>query len=150
MPQKHEIYGYFFYSFSKVFVEKYVKYILQEMKNGLSLRQQQLHMIMYYIITWAFHKLTCRQNKCTPKNKQYFHFSSPLKDTEIFPELLIWSDSWQLLWSTIDFLLQFIYYIFKYLLNELGCHNKHDTNGWVNLSVISVESFLLYPDEPLM
>ena len=34
--------------------------------------------------------------------------------------------------------------------NELGCHNKHDTNGWVNLSVITVESFLLYPDEPLM
>ena len=35
--------------------------------------------------------------------------------------------------------------------NELGCDNKHDTNGWVNLSVIdSVESFLLYPDEPFM
>ena len=36
--------------------------------------------------------------------------------------------------------------------NELGCYNKHDTNGWMNLSVInvSVESFLLYPDEPLV
>ena len=36
--------------------------------------------------------------------------------------------------------------------NELEYHNKNDTNGWVNLSVInvSVESFLLYPDEPLM
>ena len=75
------------------------------MKNGLSLRQQQLQVIMYYIITWAFHKLTGRQNKCTPKNKQYFYFSSPLKDTEIFPKLLFWSDSWQLLCSTIDFLL---------------------------------------------
>ena len=35
--------------------------------------------------------------------------------------------------------------------NELGCDNtvKHDTNGWVNLSVInvSVERFLQYPDE---
>ena len=43
--------GIFFYSFSKVFVGKYIKYILQEMKNGLSLRQQQLQVIMYYIIT---------------------------------------------------------------------------------------------------
>ena len=36
--------------------------------------------------------------------------------------------------------------------DELGRDNKHDTNGWMNLSVInvSVESFLLYPDEPLM
>ena len=34
--------------------------------------------------------------------------------------------------------------------NELGCHNKHDTNGSVNFSVInvSIESFLEYPDEP--
>ena len=38
--------------------------------------------------------------------------------------------------------------------NELGCDNTraHDTNRWMNLSVInvSVGSFLLYPDEPLM
>ena len=34
--------------------------------------------------------------------------------------------------------------------NELGCDNKHGTNGWVNLSVINVstESLLRYPDEP--
>ena len=34
--------------------------------------------------------------------------------------------------------------------NELGCDNKHDKNGWVNLSVInvSIEDFLQYPDEP--
>ena len=38
MLQKHEIYGYFcFYSFSNVFAEKYIKYIPQELKNGLSL-----------------------------------------------------------------------------------------------------------------
>ena len=38
------------------------------------------------------------------------------------------------------------------LPNELGCDNKHDTNGWVNLSVITVstENFLQYSDEPLM
>ena len=34
--------------------------------------------------------------------------------------------------------------------NELGCDNKHDKNGWVNLSVInvSIEDFLQYRDEP--
>ena len=34
--------------------------------------------------------------------------------------------------------------------NELGCDKKHGTNGWVNLSVItvSIESFLQYLDEP--
>ena len=41
----------FFYSFSKVFEENFIKNILQEMKNGLTLRQQQLQVIMYYIIT---------------------------------------------------------------------------------------------------
>ena len=74
MPLKHEIYGYFFYICSTVFAEKYMKNILQEMKNGLSLRQQQLQVIMYYIITWAFHKLTCRQNKCTPKKRTILLF----------------------------------------------------------------------------
>ena len=43
---------------------------------------------------------------------------------------------------------------------QLGFDNKHDTNGWVNFSLIlkkllkeknaSFESFLLYPDEPFM
>ena len=51
MPQKHEIYE-IFYSFSKkVFAENFIKNILLEMKNGLSLIQQQLQVIMYYIIT---------------------------------------------------------------------------------------------------
>ena len=34
------------------------------MKNGLSLRQQQLQVIMYYIITWAYYKLSRRQDEC--------------------------------------------------------------------------------------
>ena len=50
MPQKHEIYQ-IFYIFSKVFAENFIKNILLEMKNGLSLIQQQLQVIMYYIIT---------------------------------------------------------------------------------------------------
>ena len=37
----------FFYSFSKVFAEQYITNILQEMKNGLSVRQQQRQVIMY-------------------------------------------------------------------------------------------------------
>ena len=40
----------FFNCLSKVFAENFIKNILQEMKNGLSLRQQQLQVIMYYII----------------------------------------------------------------------------------------------------
>ena len=44
MPQKHEIYGGS-YRFWTVFEEKCKKYILQEMKNGFSLRQQQLQVI---------------------------------------------------------------------------------------------------------
>ena len=41
----------FFNRLSKVFAENFIKNILQEMKNGLSLRQQQLQVIMLYIIT---------------------------------------------------------------------------------------------------
>ena len=43
-----------------------------------------------YVVTWAFHKLTCRQNKCTypEKTEQYFYFSLTLKDAEILPKLL--------------------------------------------------------------
>ena len=59
-----------FLQFFESFRGKYkLKNILQEMKNGLSLRQQQLQVIMYYIITWAFHKLSCRQNECTYSEK---------------------------------------------------------------------------------
>ena len=36
----------FFNRLSKVFAENFIKNILQEMKNGLSLRQQQLQVIM--------------------------------------------------------------------------------------------------------
>ena len=75
MPQKHEIYG-IFYSFSKVFTESFIKNILQEMKNGLSLRQQQLQVIMYYIITWAYYKLSRRQDECI--------YSAKKNDTFIF------------------------------------------------------------------
>ena len=77
MPQKHEIYGYFFLQFFESFRGKYkLKNILQEMKNGLSLRQQQLQVIMYYIITCHEHFMRTLADKTNapPKNEQYFYF----------------------------------------------------------------------------
>ena len=68
MPQKHEIHG-FFLQFFESLCGKFYKNIFQEMKNGLSLKQQQLQVIMYHIIIWAFHKLSCRQNECTYPEK---------------------------------------------------------------------------------
>ena len=49
MPQKHEIYAYFFFlQFFESFRRKYkLTNFLREMKNGLSLRQQQLQVIMH-------------------------------------------------------------------------------------------------------
>ena len=44
MPQKHEIYGVF-YSFSKAFAEEFIKPILQDMKNGLSLRNYDNYVV---------------------------------------------------------------------------------------------------------
>ena len=88
MPQKHEICGYFFTVFRRFSRKNIIKDILQEMKNGLSLRQRQLQVIMYYIITWAFHKqykLQTKRMHIPRKNEQYFYFSLPLKATEIFP-----------------------------------------------------------------
>ena len=41
----------FFYNFLNVIAENFIKNVLLEMKNGLSLSQQQLQVIMYYIIT---------------------------------------------------------------------------------------------------
>ena len=117
--------------FSRVFTEKYIKNIFQEMKNGLSLRQEQC-----YIITWAFHKLTCRQNTMHPEKKNNTYFSSPLEDTDIFPKLLFWSDSWiHILCSTINFLL--LIYIFNDssdpFKTENGHHNINLTDDVVHL-----------------
>ena len=75
--------GIFFYSFSKVFVEKYLKNILKEIKNGLRLRQQQLH----FISSLADKTNASRKNK-HGTNEQYFCFSLTLKETEI-PKLLV-------------------------------------------------------------
>ena len=53
------------------------------MKN----KSETVTILCDYVITCAFHKLTCRQN-IPRKNEKYFYFSLTLKDTEIFPKLL--------------------------------------------------------------
>ena len=63
-----------FLQFLEYFRWKIYKNVLQEMRNGLSLRQQQLQVIMYYKYTWTFHKLTRWQNKCTPKKRTILLF----------------------------------------------------------------------------
>ena len=79
MPQKHEIYQ-IFYSFSKVFAENFIKNILLEMKNGLSLRQQQLQVIM---------SVADKTNAHTPQKRTillfFFNSKRYTEDTEIFP-----------------------------------------------------------------
>ena len=54
MPQKNEIYV-LFYRILKALAENFIKTILQEMKYGLSLRQQQLQVItlsLEHFISW--------------------------------------------------------------------------------------------------
>ena len=50
MPQRHEIYGVFL-QFLEIFRGKYIWKYSTVMKNGFSLRQQQLQVIMCHIIT---------------------------------------------------------------------------------------------------
>ena len=65
MPQKHEIYGYFFKQFFESFPGKYVKNIIQEMKRGLSLRQQQVQVITIYYIRSLADKTNASRKKPT-------------------------------------------------------------------------------------
>ena len=94
MPQKHEIYAFFFFfQFFECFRGKYkLTNFLREMKNGLSLRQQQLQVIMY--CHEHFISSLADKTNAPPKSEQYLYFSLTLKDTEIFPNLLFWNDSW--------------------------------------------------------
>ena len=103
----------FFCSFSKVVAQKYLKNILQEMKNGLSLRQQQLQLIMQYIITRAFHKLTCRQNKCIPTKPTILSFFFNSKRYRDFS----WATILKRLLSDSPFVPQSISY-YKFLFDD--------------------------------
>ena len=64
----------FFYSFWKVFIEKHVKKIIKVMKNGNSLRQEKVQVIMYHVIEHFISSLADNKNEL-PKNEQYFYFS---------------------------------------------------------------------------
>ena len=79
MPQKHEIYQ-IFYIFSKVFAENFIKNILLEMKNGLSLRQQQLQVIM---------SVADKTNAHTPQKRTILLFFFNSKRYIDFPKLLL-------------------------------------------------------------
>ena len=138
MLQKHEIYAYFFYNFSKVFAEKYIKYIPQEMKNGLSLTKQKLQVIMYYIITWAFISSLADKTNAPLKNKQYFHFSSPLKDTEIFLKLLFWT----LNSSCVPQLFLIIIYIFDDSSDLFKTENGHHSINLTDRMFVHLQSLL--------
>ena len=75
MPQKHEIYAFFFFlQFFESFRGKYkLTNFLREMKNGLSLRQQQFITSDYVLnnhLSWAFHKLTSLQTKQMHRQKK--------------------------------------------------------------------------------
>ena len=92
-----EIYGYFLQFFESFRWKYKLKNILQEVKNGLSLRQQQLQVIIYYIITCHepfISSLADKTNAPPPQNEQYLYFSLTLKNTEVFPKLLFWHKSW--------------------------------------------------------
>ena len=62
----------FLNSFWKVFMEKHVKKIIKVMKNGNSLRQQKVQVIMYF--EHFISSLADNTNEL-PKNEQYFYFS---------------------------------------------------------------------------
>ena len=98
MPQKHEIYAYFFFTVFRKFSRK-IQINKFSSGNEEWIESETATITSDYVLnnhlSWAFHKLTCRQNKCTAKkNEQYFYFSLTLKDTEIFPNLLFWNESW--------------------------------------------------------
>ena len=120
---------FFFYSFSKVFAEKYIKYIPQEMKNGLSLTKQKLQVILYYIITWAFISSLADKTNVPLKNKQYFHFSSPLKDTEIFPKLLFWTLNSSRVPQLISYYNLYIWWQYWSVQNR-EWPSQHKSNWW--------------------
>ena len=85
MPQKHEIYGYFFNRFSKFFAKKKVstgneEWIESETATITSDYVLHNHLSIL-IISLA------DETNAPRKNEQYFYFSLILKDTEI-PKLL--------------------------------------------------------------
>ena len=88
---------WFFLQFFESFLRKYI-YNIFHRKWRMDWVWDSNNITCDYVVSWAFHKLTCRQNKCTYPKKQTtlysFHFSLTIKDTEIFLKLLFWSDSW--------------------------------------------------------
>ena len=76
----------FLNSLRKVFMEKHVKKIIKVMKNGNSLRQEKVQVIMYHVIEHFISSLADNKNEL-PKTSNTFIFLF-VEDTEIFPNLL--------------------------------------------------------------
>ena len=92
-----------FYSFFESFRGKIYKIYIYSTGNEEWIESKTVTITCDYVITWAFHKLTCKQNKCTyteKTNNILIYFSLTVKDKEIFPKLPFW-----ILYSTIDFLI---------------------------------------------
>ena len=65
----------------------------------LMLNWWRKHAFIYATKTWNLWgfftaHLQTKQMRIHRKNEHYFYFSLTLKDAEIFPKLLFWSDSW--------------------------------------------------------
>ena len=74
MPQKHEIYAFFF--FFTVFRKFSRKIQINKFSSGNEewIESETATITSHYVLSWAFHKLTCRQNKCTAKKRTILIF----------------------------------------------------------------------------
>ena len=74
MPQKHEIYAYLF--FFTVFRKFSRKIQINKFSSGNEewIESETATITSHYVLSWAFHKLTCRQNKCTSKKRTILIF----------------------------------------------------------------------------
>ena len=89
---------FFFYSFWRVFAEKYVK----KYSTGNE------EWIQWLCTPYFEHFISSLADKTNApwKNEQYCYYSLTVEDTETFAKLLFWSDSWVTdPFSTIDILL---------------------------------------------
>ena len=94
MPLKHEIYGYFF-TFVRQFSRKntwkifYRKWRMDWVWDSNNYKWLCTTLSLEHFISSLADKTNAPR-----KNERYFYSSLTLKDTEIFPKLLFWSNSW--------------------------------------------------------
>ena len=86
MPQKHEIYG-FFYSFSKIFAENFIKQYSTGNEEWTEFETATItsDYVLHNHLSISYAQLQTKRMHIPRKNEQYFYFSLTPKDTEIFP-----------------------------------------------------------------